>query len=359
MERKSTVSVMVGNVPIGGDAPISVQSMTNTDTKDIEATVGQIERLTEAGCELVRVAIPDEASAAALAEIKRNISVPLVADIHFNYKLALMAIEQGVDKIRVNPGTLGGVKNFDRILHAARERGIPIRIGVNSGSLEKDVLDSYRGRVSEALVESTLKAVDYMEKQSFSNIVLSLKASSVFSTVDAYERMADRAPYPLHLGVTEAGLGRSGIIKSAIGIGSLLLKGVGDTIRVSLTGDPAAEIAVAKDILQAAGRRIFGPEIISCPTCARCKIDLAGLVSRIGPLLKDIKAPLKIAVMGCPVNGPGEAREAHLGVTGAGEEAIIFKEGTFLTKTSLQKVEEVFITELEKLVGAGFHARPI
>ena len=350
MQRKTTISVMVGNVPVGGDAPVSIQSMTNTDTSDVEATVSQIKRLIAAGCEIVRVAVPDEAAALAISTIKKNISIPLVADIHFNYKLALLAIEQGVDKIRINPGTLGGLKNFTRIVHAARERGIPIRIGVNSGSVEKEVLARYEGRIPEALAESVLKSIDYLEENSFRNIVLSLKTTSVASTVDAYSMIAARAPYPLHLGVTEAGSGQSGIIKSSIGIGSLLLKGIGDTIRVSLTGDPVAEIAVAKDILQAAGRRTFGPELISCPTCARCKIDLAGLVNKIKPLLENISAPLKIAVMGCPVNGPGEAKEAHLGVTGAGNEAMIFKGGTFLKKVPLDKLEETFLAELQKAI---------
>ena len=348
MQRKPTVSVLVGNVPVGGDAPVSIQSMTNTDTRDAEATVKQIENLAAAGCEIVRVAVPDEAASLAIPAIKKNISIPLVADIHFNYKLALSAIEHGADKIRINPGTLGGVRNFTRIVHAARERGIPLRIGVNSGSVEKEVLARFKGNIPEALTESTLKAIDYLEKNSFNNIVLSLKSTSVFATVDAYERISAKTSYPLHLGVTEAGSGRSGIIKSSMGIGSLLLKGIGDTIRVSLTGDPVTEIATAKDILQAAGRRVFGPELISCPTCARCKIDLAGLVNKIEPLLKNISAPLKIAVMGCPVNGPGEAKEAHLGVTGAGNEAMIFKQGAFLKKVPLSKLEETFLAELQK-----------
>ena len=350
--KRNSVPVMVGDVAVGGDAPVSIQSMTNTDTSDVESTVRQINRLIEAGCELVRVAVPDETAARALGTIKKNISIPLIADIHFDYKLAVLAINQGVDKVRINPGTLGGVKNFEHIVSAAKDRGIPLRIGVNSGSLEKDILAKYQGSISEALVESALKAVDYLEKKSFTGIILSLKATSVSLTVDAYEKIAAKTFYPLHVGVTEAGKGVRGIIKSSMGIGSLLLKGIGDTIRVSLTGDPVEEILAAKEILQAAGRRAFGPEIISCPTCARCKIDLAGLVNKIEELVKNVKVPLKIAVMGCPVNGPGEAREAHLGVSGAGKDAIIFKEGVLFKKIPLDKLEEVFLHELTKLTAS-------
>lgn len=345
--------VMVGDMPVGGGAPVSIQSMTNTDTSDVEATVRQINSLFEAGCELVRVAVPDEAAANSLGAIKKNISIPLIADIHFNYKLAVMAINQGVDKVRINPGTLGGVKNFDRIISAAKDKGIPLRIGVNSGSVEKEVMARHKGRISEALVESTLRAVDYLEKHAFFDIILSLKATSVSSTVNAYERIAPEIPYPLHLGVTEAGRGMDGVIKSSIGIGSLLLKGIGDTIRVSLTGDPVEEIAAAKKILQATGQRSFGPEIISCPTCARCKIDLDGLVKKIEVLVRNVKAPLKIAVMGCPVNGPGEAKEAQLGISGAGENAVLFREGVLLKKVPINKLEEEFLTELQKLASSN------
>ncbi len=353
MKRKS-ISVMVGDVAVGGDAQVSIQSMTNTDTSDVGATLEQIHRLVEAGCELVRVAVPDEAAAMSLGTIKKNISIPLIADIHFNYKLAVSAINQGVDKVRINPGTLGGVKNLERIVDAAKERGVPLRIGVNSGSVEKSFLAKYEGRISEALVESTLKTIDYLENKSFTAIVLSLKTTSVSSTVEAYEKIASRISYPLHVGVTEAGKGLKGVIKSSIGIGSLLLKGIGDTIRVSLTGDPVEEISAAKEILQATGQRTFGPEIISCPTCARCKIDLIGLVNKVEALCKNVTVPLKIAVMGCPVNGPGEAREAHLGVSGAGEEAILFKEGVFFKKVPLRKLEEVFLHEIEELAASKF-----
>lgn len=351
MKRRS-VPVMVGDMPVGGDAPVSIQSMTNTDTSDVDATVRQINRLIDAGCELVRVAVPDEAAANVLGTIKKNISIPLIADIHFSAKLAVMAIEQGVDKVRINPGTLGGVRNFERIISAAKERGVSLRIGVNSGSVEKEMMVRYEGRLSEALIESTLRAIDYLEKHAFTDIILSLKTTSVSSTVDAYERIAAKTSYPLHVGVTEAGRGLGGVIKSSIGIGSLLLKGIGDTIRVSLTGDPVEEVAAAKNILQAVGLRTFGPEIISCPTCARCKIDLDGLVKKIEVLTKNVTAPLKIAVMGCPVNGPGEAREAHLGVSGAGDDAILFKKGEFLKKVSVEKLEEEFLIELQKLASS-------
>ena len=280
MKRKS-VPVMVGDMPVGGDAPVSIQSMTNTDTSNVGATVSQINRLIEAGCELVRVAVPDEAAANALGTIKNNISIPLIADIHFNANLAVMAINQGVDKVRINPGTLGGVKNFERIISAAKERGTPLRIGVNSGSVEKEIMARYEGRISEALVESTLRAIDYLEKHAFFDIILSLKTTSVSSTVDAYERIAAKTSYPLHVGVTEAGRGLSGVIKSSIGIGSLLLKGIGDTIRVSLTGDPVKEVAAAKNILQAVGQRTFGPEIISCRHVPGVKLILMGWLRKL------------------------------------------------------------------------------
>ncbi len=355
--KRFSIAKMVGKMPVGGDAPVSIQSMTNTDTSDVEATVKQINRLIEAGCELVRVAVPDEASAKALGVIKNNISIPLIADIHFSAELAVMAINQGVDKVRINPGTLGGVRNFERIISAAKERGIPLRIGVNSGSVEREMMARYEGRLSEALIESTLRAIDYMEKNGFENIILSLKMTSVSSTVEVYEKIAAKTFYPLHIGVTEAGRGLGGIIKSSIGIGSLLLKGIGDTIRVSLTGDPVEEVTAAKKILQSVGLRSFGPEIISCPTCARCKIDLDGLVRKIETLTKDITAPLKIAVMGCPVNGPGEAKEAHLGVSGAGGDAILFKKGEFLKKVPAEKLEEEFLIELQKLASSVFSQR--
>ncbi|HHU75614.1 MAG TPA: flavodoxin-dependent (E)-4-hydroxy-3-methylbut-2-enyl-diphosphate synthase [Firmicutes bacterium] len=350
--KKKSVSVMVGDMPIGGGAPVSIQSMTNTDTSDVQATIGQIDRLVEAGCELVRVAVPNEVAAKVLGIIKSNISVPLIADIHFSAKLAVMAIEQGVDKVRINPGTLGGLKDFERIISAAKERGVSLRIGVNSGSVEKEMMDRYEGRLTEALIESTLRAIDYLEKQAFYDIVLSLKTTSVSTTVEAYERIAEKVSYPLHVGVTEAGRGLGAVVKSSIGIGSLLLKGIGDTIRVSLTGDPVREVEAAKKILQAVGLRAFGPEIISCPTCARCKIDLDDLVMKIESLTKNVTVPLKIAVMGCPVNGPGEAREADLGVSGAGRDAILFRKGELLKKVPVEKLEEEFLIEFKKLASS-------
>lgn len=336
-------AVMVGSVKIGGGAPVSIQSMTNTPTTQIKATLQQINRLVMAGCEIVRVAVPDVEAAEALDEIKKSIAVPLVADIHFDYRLALLALERGADKIRINPGNIGGQKKLLQIINRAKEKNIPIRIGVNSGSIPAELRHKYGGATADALVEATMRTLDLFEQNRFDQIVISLKGADVLTTVQAYETVASQVPYPLHLGITEAGRGLKGIIKSTLGIGALLLQGIGDTIRVSLTGDPAEEIPVAREILQAAGLRRFTPEIISCPTCARCEIDLPATVDVVEQIIEENKEkisdlPLKIAVMGCPVNGPGEAREADVGVSGGRGFAIIFREGKVIKKVPFSQL---------------------
>lgn len=334
--RKS-LPVKVGSVVIGGGATVTIQSMTNTDTSDTDLTLQQINKLTEAGCEIIRVAVPDEKAAEALSVIKNNISIPLVADIHFDYRIAIKAIEAGADKIRINPGNIGGETKLARIVEQAKEKDIPIRIGVNSGSISSEIRTRYGGPTADAIVESALRTVDQVEQYQFDKIILSLKAAHVSTTVQAYEKIASRVDYPLHLGITEAGRGLKGIVKSTLGIGSLLLQGIGDTIRVSLTGDPVEEIPVAREILQASGLRRFTPELISCPTCARCEIDIGAVVDMVERIIESNKdeltgVPLKIAVMGCPVNGPGEAREADVGVSGGKGLAFIFKEGKVINK---------------------------
>lgn len=341
-----SLPVKVGSVTVGGGAPVSIQSMTNTDTANIGATLQQIEMLVNAGCEIVRVAVPDEKAAKSLEIIKNNITIPLVADIHFDYRLAIMALDAGVDKIRINPGNIGGEDKLQRIIIRARDKNIPIRIGVNAGSIPRELRKKYGGVTVEALEETAMRTLDFFEKHKFNQLILSLKAADVLTSVQAYEKVALRVSYPLHLGITEAGRGLKGIVKSTMGIGSLLLKGIGDTVRVSLTGDPVDEIPVAREILQAAGTRRFGPEIISCPTCARCEIDLPATVDIVEEIIKNNQElltafPLKIAVMGCPVNGPGEAREAHVGVSGGRGFAIIFREGKVINKVPFSELAEI------------------
>jgi (E)-4-hydroxy-3-methylbut-2-enyl-diphosphate synthase len=348
--RRNTIPVKVGSVIIGGEAPVSIQSMTNTDTSDLGATLQQINQLVTAGCELIRLAVTNEDDARALGIIKKRITVPLIADIQFDYNLALLSMEYGADKIRINPGNIGGTEKLTRVIEKAKKMGIPLRIGVNSGSVSKELRAKYDTMNADLLVESTLQAIQAVEKHSFSNFIISLKATDVSTAIEAYERISDLTSYPLHLGITEAGRGLKGIVKSTLGIGSLLLKGIGDTIRVSLTGDPVEEVVVAKEILQAAGLRQFGPEIISCPTCARCKIDLDGLLNQVENIVKDINYPLKIAVMGCPVNGPGEAKEADIGISGSRDGGIIFKEGKVFKKVALDKLVDVFKEEMLAIV---------
>lgn len=347
--RKKTRQIQIGAVSVGGDAPISVQSMTNTYTHDISATVSQIRRLESAGCEIVRVAVPDDKSAKAISEIKKEITIPVIADIHFDYRLAIESIKAGADGLRINPGNIGSVKNVKAVVGCAKDRNVPIRIGVNSGSLEKDLLKKF-GRVTpEAMVESALRHIDLITSFGFDQIKLSIKASDVARTVDAYRLLSSSTDFPLHVGVTEAGSLFSGIVKSSLGIGSLLADGIGDTIRVSLTRDPVEEIRVGYEILKALGIRRRGPEIISCPTCGRCNIDLFGIVEKVEQSLMNCLLPVKIAIMGCVVNGPGEAREAEIGIAGGDGVGILFKYGKVVKKFPQELLVDVLLKEVEAI----------
>ena len=338
--------ITVGGVKIGGGAPVTIQSMTNTSTHDVEKTLSQIRALAAAGCDIVRVAVPDMAAAEAIGALKAGSPVPLVADIHFDYRLALKAVEQGIDKIRVNPGNIGSPERVRAVADACRERGVPIRIGVNGGSLERPLLEKYGGPTPEALVESALGHARLLERFDFHDICISLKASSVPVTMRAYRLMAERYDYPLHLGVTEAGTPGLGTIKSAAGIGGLLALGIGDTFRVTLTADPVEEIAVAKQILKAVGLRKDGPELIACPTCGRTNIDLIPMAREVEALLERVDKPITVAVMGCVVNGPGEARHADVGIAGGRGEGVLFKKGQIVAKVP----EDQLVPELMKLI---------
>ena len=349
MERKITKQVKVGNVLIGGGAPVSVQSMLNKPAEDIEASVKQALELQAAGCQIIRSAVPNMDAVRLIEALKENLTVPVVADIHFDYRLALACADAGVDKIRINPGNIGSDDKVKAVADKCREKNIPIRIGVNSGSVEKEILAKYGSPTPEALVESALYHASLLEKFDFSDIVISIKSSDVENMVKAYTLASERCDYPLHLGVTEAGTARMGLIKSSIGIGSLLLNGIGDTIRVSLTDDPVKEVEAAYDILKGAGLKKDGVRIVSCPTCGRTKIDLIGLANRVEAALKDCKKPLKVAVMGCVVNGPGEAREADIGIAGGDGCAMIFKKGEILRKVPESEVVEQLLEEIEKL----------
>jgi len=352
MERKPTRQVRVGKVAIGGDAPISVQSMTNTKTADIVSTVAQIRQLTAAGCDIVRLAVPDMAAALALADIKTAVGdIPLVADIHFDYRLALAAIASGIDGLRLNPGNIGDREQVAAVVVAAKKRNIPIRIGVNAGSLDKTLLAKYGGHATaEAMVESALGHVALLAEHDFDAIKISLKANDVPMTIKAYQLMAAAVDFPLHLGITEAGTIHSGIIKSAVGIGALLSQGIGDTIRVSLTGDSTEEVRVANEILKSLHLREFGPTLVSCPTCGRCEIDLFAIASAVEDRLKDLKKPLKVAVMGCVVNGPGEAKEADVGIAGGKGQGILFKKGEIIANVPEEQLISALIAEIDKLV---------
>ena len=345
---RTSKQVMVGPVPLGGGAPVTVQSMLNVPSTDIPGSVAQAKRLEAAGCQILRAAIPDMAAVALIPAIKEAVSIPLVADIHFDYKLALESVAAGVDKVRINPGNIGEDSRVRAVAKACREKGVPIRVGVNSGSVEKHILAKFGGPTPEALVESALYHVSLLEKFDFTDIVVSLKASSVDSTIRAYQLMAQRCNYPLHLGVTEAGTARMGLIKSAIGIGSLLQQGIGDTIRVSLTADPVEEIAAGKDILKALGMGT-GPRLVSCPTCGRTRIDLIGLAGRVEEALRGCEKDITVAVMGCAVNGPGEAREADIGVAGGVGEGLLFKKGQILRKVPEDQLLPALLEEIEKL----------
>lgn len=349
IKRKETRQIHVGTVAVGGDAPITVQSMTNTPTQDVAATVDQIRRLTSAGCEIVRVAVPDEDAARAVAGIKAGIDIPLIADIHFDYRLALAAARHGADGLRINPGNIGGKQKVQAVVDCARELALPIRIGVNSGSLEKDLLERYGGATAQAMVESALRHVDMLESAGFNEIKISIKASDVLRTVEAYRLLSQRVDYPLHVGITEAGSLYSGAVKSALGIGMLLSEGIGDTLRVSLTRDPVEEIRVGFEILKALGIRRRGPEIISCPTCGRCGIDLMSVVEQVDKALLTRTAPIKVAIMGCVVNGPGEAREADIGIAGGKGQGILFKKGEIVRKVPQDQLVQVLLSEIDQL----------
>ena len=326
----------MGNVPIGGNSPIVVQSMTKTDTRDIKKTVRQIKLLEKVGCEIIRVAVPDMEAAKALGEIKKRISIPLIADIHFNYKLALEAINQGIDGLRINPGNIGAKWKVKEVITAAKDRKVPIRIGVNAGSLPKDLMEKYGHSTAEAMIESAERQIEILEENNFHDIKVSLKASDVLKTVEAYRLFSQKYDYPLHVGITETGPPPEGVVKSSIGIGMLLSEGIGDTIRVSLTSSPIVEVQVAYEILRALGLRALGIEIISCPTCGRCEVNIKKMVKEVKTALKDIKKHLKVAVMGCAVNGPGEAKEADFGIAGGKGKGILFIKGK-IVKTVEEK----------------------
>lgn len=331
-KRMTTREVRIGDVGVGGENPVRVQSMTNTDTREVNATLDQIDRLAGAGCEIVRLAVPDEEAASVLKEIKQSAEVPLVADIHFDYRLALMSLKAGIDALRINPGNIGSRDKVDRVVQAAADKNVPIRIGVNAGSLHKDVLHKFGGPTPEAMVESALKHVRILEDRNFTQIKISLKSSSVPATIRAYQELSRRVDYPLHIGVTEAGTFMRGTVKSAVGLGVLLYQGIGDTLRVSLTADPVLEAGVAWEILRSLDIRHRGPEIVSCPTCGRTEIDLISLANAVEDRLKDVPENFKVAVMGCVVNGPGEAREADIGLAGGRDCGIIFSRGEVLRK---------------------------
>ena len=349
INRKITKKVKIGNISIGGGEPIAVQSMLNVPANDINGSVEQAKELAAAGCQIIRFAIPNEDALALIEPIKKAVDVPLVADIHFDYRLALGAAERGIDKIRINPGNIGDESRVKAVADICNQKQIPIRIGVNSGSLEKEILAKYGSPTPEAMVESALYHASLLEKFDFDDIVISIKSSNVQTMIEAYELASEKCNYPLHLGVTEAGTERMGIIKSSIGIGSLLMHGIGDTIRVSLSDAPVKEIFAAFDILKAAGLKKDCPYLISCPTCGRTKIDLIGLAKQVEKRLKDCKKPIKVAVMGCIVNGPGEAKEADIGIAGGDGNGLIFKKGEILRKVPENELLDELMKEIDKL----------
>lgn len=346
MYRDKTKVIQIGNRKIGGGNPILIQSMTNTRTEDVEATVAQILRLEAAGCEIIRSTVPTIEAAKAIGEIKKQIHIPLVADIHFDYKMAIAAIENGADKIRINPGNIGSRDKVEAVVSAARERGIPIRVGVNSGSLEKNLVEKYGGVTAEGIVESALDKVHMIEELGYDNLVVSIKSSDVMMCVKAHEILAEKINYPLHVGITESGTVTSGNIKSSVGLGIILYQGIGDTIRVSLTGDPVEEIKSAKLILRTLGLRKGGIEVVSCPTCGRTRIDLIGLANQVENMVQDIPLDLKVAVMGCAVNGPGEAKEADIGIAGGVGEGLLIKKGEIIRKVPEAELLETLRQEL-------------
>lgn len=348
IQRKKTRQIHIGDVAIGGGAPISVQSMCNTKTTDTESTVAQINALQAAGCDIVRLAVPDMAAAENLGNIIKKVNVPLVADIHFDYRLALESIHQGISALRLNPGNIGSEERVKAVVTEAKANNIPIRIGVNAGSLDKKLLAKYGGVTAEALVESAMEHVRILEAQDFYDMKISLKAHDVPLTLEAYKLMSETVDYPLHLGITEAGTARTGMIKSAVGIGALLAQGIGDTFRISLTGDPVVEVKVANEILKSLGMKEYGPTLISCPTCGRTEIDLAGIANQVEERLANITEPISVAVMGCVVNGPGEARGADVGIAGGFGEGLVFRKGEIVRKVD----ESVLVEELFKEIDA-------
>ena len=346
MWRDQTKKIQIGNVCIGGGCPVAIQSMTNTKTEDVESTVKQIQALEKAGCEIIRCAVPTMEAAEALAKIKEQIQIPLVADIHFDYRLAIAAIENGADKIRINPGNIGDESRVKAVVDKAKEYGIPIRVGVNSGSLEKNLVEKYGGVTAQGLVESAMDKVHLIEKMGYDNLVVSIKSSDVMMCVKAHELIVSECPYPLHVGITESGTLLAGNIKSSIGLGLILNQGIGDTIRVSLTGDPVEEIKSAKLILKTLGLRKGGNEVVSCPTCGRTKIDLIGLANQVEQMVADIPLDIKVAVMGCVVNGPGEAKEADIGIAGGIGEGLLIKKGEVVKKVKEDQLLETLRQEL-------------
>ena len=344
--RKQKRIVNIGGVKIGGDNPVAIQSMCNTDTRDVKATVNQIHELENAGCEIIRVAVPDMVAAKAVADIKKQIHIPLVVDIHFDYRLAIAAMENGADKIRINPGNIGSTERIKAVVDVAKERNIPIRVGVNSGSLEKELVEKYHGVTAEGLVESALDKVHIIEELGYDNLVISIKSSDVMMCARAHELIAEQTSYPLHVGITEAGTLYSGNIKSAIGLGIILYQGIGDTIRVSLTGAPLEEVKSARRILKTLGLRKGGVEVVSCPTCGRTQIDLIGLANKVETMVQDIPLDIKVAVMGCVVNGPGEAKEADIGIAGGIGEGLLIKKGEIIKKVKEEELLDTLRQEL-------------
>lgn len=351
MYREHTRVIQIGDKKIGGGQPILIQSMTNTKTEDIRATVEQILRLEKAGCEIVRCTVPTPEAAKAVCEIKKQIHIPLVADIHFDYRMAIAAMENGADKIRINPGNIGSAMKLKAVVDVAKEKNIPIRVGVNSGSLEKELIAKYHGVTAEGIVESALDKVRMIEEQDYHNLVISIKSSDVLMCVKAHELLADKTDYPLHVGITEAGTVQSGNIKSAIGLGLILSQGIGDTIRVSLTGDPVEEIRSARLILHTLGLRKGGIEVVSCPTCGRTRIDLIGLATKVEKMVEDYPLDIKVAVMGCAVNGPGEAKEADLGIAGGDGEGLLIKHGEIIRKLPEEELLNALKDELDHWTG--------
>ena len=359
INRRNSKEVKIGNITIGANNPIAIQSMCNTKTEDVAATVAQINALEREGCDIIRCAVPHMEAAKAFSEIKKGIHIPLVADIHFDYKLAIEAIKNGADKVRINPGNIGSQDKVHEVVEAAKAYGIPLRVGVNGGSLEKELVAKYGGTTPEALVESALKEVDALEKFDFNNIIISIKSSDVMMSIKAHELIADKTPYPLHVGITETGLVSTGSIKSAVGIGVILYEGIGDTIRVSLTGDPLYEVKAGKSILSSLGLKKSGINLVSCPTCGRTNIDLIGLAEKVQKMIDEIQYEnnanihnknLKIAVMGCVVNGPGEARDADLGIAGGKGEGLIFKKGEIIKKVKEEELLPSFKEEFLRLL---------